>query len=206
MFVEDGLMRHRRQALNGSQASARSLSEQERKEREYLLTLWLKEHDCVITGAITGRGVRGHDVEDVKQDVCRKAWGSLIRGDALPISPENWLWRIANLSALDLRLEESRMKRLLPIEPCEELDQVTRRDAVEPPDEAAQAEISEALVAAIASLDFLLGVVLERRLDGHSFTAIAAKLGRPYGRIRRSYQRALLLLKAKLDGRHEELL
>jgi len=197
MFVEDGLMRHRRQAL----------SEQERKEREYLLTLWLKEHDRVITGAIVRRGVRGHDVEDVKQEVCRKAWRSLIRGDALPISPGNWFRRIADLSALDLRLRESRMKRLLPVEPCEELDQVTRRDAAPPPDEAAQAEISEALMAAIASLDFLLRVVLERRLvDGHSFTAIAAKLGRPYGRIRRSYQRAILLLKAKLDGRHEELL
>jgi RNA polymerase sigma factor (sigma-70 family) len=175
------------------------LGEQERKAR--LLTLWLSDYDDVVTGAIVGRGLRGDDVEDVKQVVGVKAWKGLMDGEELPKSPRNWLWRIADRSALDLRLKERRRKKLVSIEPCDELDQIKRQDTVEPWEEAAQAETDRVASEFVASLDLLTTMILERRfVERCSFIEIEAELGIPYWRVRRLYQLALRLLKAKLEG------
>jgi RNA polymerase sigma factor (sigma-70 family) len=141
--------------------------------------------------------------DDIWQDVQARVGASVSSGSEAP-RPENglepWLWTVTWRVATDS--DEKRRCRSMHEKRYANSGRV--RDVIDPPTELDQIETSEALTEAVTSLVYPLRVVVWRVLEGCTLIKIAADLGLPYGRVRRRFQKARALLRAKLEARFED--
>ncbi len=155
-------------------------AEQERLYTEY--------HDRVFA-YIRARINNASDAEDLCEDVFEKAFRAAGSYDATRSSPGTWLYAITRNAVID-HLRASR--------PTAELPEDLTDDAL-PEDGVVQAELLDALAAALERLDAeLTDVIVLRYYDRLPLTEIAGRLGMSYGAVKLRHQKALALLRTAL--------
>lgn len=130
------------------------------------------------------------DAEDVCEDVFEQIGNSLARYDAQKSSLSTWIYTITRFTLID----HMRTKR-----PAEPLDAALGSD--EDPDASLiRAETLETLAAALKTLDGELArIILLRYYEKKTLTEISRITGISYGMVRVKHNRALALLRAKLE-------
>jgi RNA polymerase sigma-70 factor (ECF subfamily) len=179
-----------------------SLGGEERSTRNELLALW-SEHRQSVRWVIGAREVARDDIDDVEQTVFMKALMDLDRQDELPPCPEKWLRCIARHEALNFRQKQRRDNRGRKGFDESALANGTSNEAERSTEEE---EMSRLLWAAVESLGPTMKRILQWRfLEGQTFIAIAAALNVSHAAARRQFQRALQLLRERLQNREDGL-
>jgi RNA polymerase sigma factor (sigma-70 family) len=141
------------------------------------MTRWEREYGPGIRVTLRARGIREHDVDDVKQDAWLKAWRVALRGTLPPFqSPEDeqrWLTTVAINAAYDRgkgrKCRDRHLANLI------KTDKV--RAASDPVAELERIKTTKAITAALESLDPSSKQVVEWRFfDRLTVREIAEKL------------------------------
>jgi RNA polymerase sigma factor (sigma-70 family) len=90
-----------------------------------------------------------------------------------------------------LRRERSKLGRQVPLEVADKADDASERDN--------QQRLCDAAQIALAKLTTDIRSIVTQKLMGVKFTKIAADLGIPEYRVRRSYHRAIRLMRTRLN-------
>jgi RNA polymerase sigma-70 factor (ECF subfamily) len=130
------------------------------------------------------------------EDVAQETWLHWLRAGRGVADARGWLGRAARHLAANRRRSEDRRAR------HEELA-AAPEPSEDPQQKAAEAELLHRLVDAVYALDEpYCGTILARHFEGLSPRALAARLDVPLATVRSREQRALALLRARLDRTH----
>lgn len=145
---------------------------------------------------------RGHDAEDITQEVFVKAWRNLKTFDRQK-SFKTWIFVIAKNTAFD----HLKKKKAIPFSEFENEDGEnmitgTLADPSPLPTELLEkAGMRQMLTSAMEALSPKYRMILFLRYNDHfNFREIAESLGEPENTIRSRHRRALIMLKKLLSG------
>ncbi|MBC5809283.1 MAG: RNA polymerase sigma factor [Candidatus Eremiobacteraeota bacterium] len=143
-----------------------------------------------------------HEAEEIAQETFVSAYRALCGyapARRRSLSMRAWLFTIA-LNRVRNRTRSKTARRLVPLDAANELPAGARE---RPEAVAERRAASSELRSALARLPLKVrSVVVLRHIDGYSYDAIAALLGRPAGTVKSDVHRGLARLRADLETRN----
>jgi RNA polymerase sigma-70 factor, ECF subfamily len=138
------------------------------------------------------------DAQDAVQDCYLAVWRSAAQFDATRASPITWLVRIARNKAIDrLRKRHRDMARDMSA-----IDDLHAESALDPEQALAADQRRELAAASVATLDGMQAALVRAIfVEGLTYTQLAARSGAPLATVKSRVRRAILGLRAQLEGR-----